>query len=461
MAGRDGREAAGGPAGRLDRVPGLYVVGDLTGIPLLKFASDTGARAMQTIVGDPPSGAACTDAGTLDIVIVGAGVAGHGGRARGAAHGLRFVVLEATEPFSTIVNFPKGKPIYTYPTDMTPAGDAAVHQRTVKEALVEELRETTLGRGISPRLARAERVGRSGDGLEVDLAGGEMLRAHRVIVAIGRSGNFRKLGVPGEEHDKVATASTTPRITRARTSLVVGGGDSALETAIAIAVRRARDALLPQGRVLPPQAGEHREARSARRRTRWPRCAVEHPDLGARHDGGRAPSWASAPEAAARSAAARHPGRRRSSEDDVVAPRPAGEESAPERRRLHDDRPRGAARLLPALGGRDPRRADGRERGPRSPRSSLFCSCSTTGRAAHAIPYFGRLPACYPGPHASCSALDGCRRRRSPRRSRPGEAPRHARASPPPGRSFYYSLAYCAVVVVFGSGASGAARRRT
>ena len=35
------------------RVPGLYVAGDLTGIPLLKFAADTGARAVQTIAGDP------------------------------------------------------------------------------------------------------------------------------------------------------------------------------------------------------------------------------------------------------------------------------------------------------------------------------------------------------------------------------------------------------------------------
>src|SRR4051812_48346056 len=30
-------------------VPGLYIVGDLTGIPLLKFSSDTGAKAARAI----------------------------------------------------------------------------------------------------------------------------------------------------------------------------------------------------------------------------------------------------------------------------------------------------------------------------------------------------------------------------------------------------------------------------
>ena len=35
--------------------------------------------------------------------------------------GLDFALLEATEPFSTLVNFPTGKPIYTYPSEMEPA----------------------------------------------------------------------------------------------------------------------------------------------------------------------------------------------------------------------------------------------------------------------------------------------------------------------------------------------------
>jgi len=51
-------------------VPGLYVVGDLTGVPLLKFSSDSGARAVQTIVADASFRGRPAEDGTLDLVIV-------------------------------------------------------------------------------------------------------------------------------------------------------------------------------------------------------------------------------------------------------------------------------------------------------------------------------------------------------------------------------------------------------
>ena len=44
-----------GPGG-VTRIPGVTIVGDLTGIPLLKFALDTGAKAVGAV--SPGSGAA-------------------------------------------------------------------------------------------------------------------------------------------------------------------------------------------------------------------------------------------------------------------------------------------------------------------------------------------------------------------------------------------------------------------
>jgi thioredoxin reductase/ferredoxin len=226
-------------------VPGLYVVGDLTGIPLLKFSADTGARAVQTIAcgfggeGTVRSG----DEGQFDLVIIGGGVSGMAAALEAKKHRLRFVVIEASEPFSTIVNFPRGKPIFTYPTEMIPAGDLQFHA-TVKEPLVDEIREQTLGRGIQPVTARVERVRRDGGGLVVELAQpakgvalpfpSPELKARYVIVAIGRSGNFRKLGVPGEDMGKVYNRLHDPKEWAGKNVLVVGGGDSAVETAIAI-----------------------------------------------------------------------------------------------------------------------------------------------------------------------------------------------------------------------------------
>lgn len=218
-------------------VPGLYIVGDLTGIPLLKFSSDSGAKAVLNILKDKnfrSQRSSVKEPGVLDLVIVGAGVSGMAAALEAKKNGLDFEILEATEPFSTIINFPKGKPIYTYPTDMIPEGDLQFTE-DVKEPLVEEIQEQTLGKGVTPKIQRVERVINRGNYFEVVIPGGESLKALRVIVGIGRSGNFRKLGVPGEDKDKVFNRLHDPTDFEGKNVLVVGGGDSALETAIALA----------------------------------------------------------------------------------------------------------------------------------------------------------------------------------------------------------------------------------
>ena len=235
------------PAGKVEKlpevyedystsIPGLYITGDLTGIPLLKFSSDSGARVIQTILGDPNLEELRdkSDSKILDLVIIGAGVSGMAAALGAKKAKLNFQILEATEPFSTIVNFPKAKPIYTYPTEMTPAGDLQFTAK-VKEPLLEELKSQTLSKGIEPRNAHAEEVRRKKDYFEVKLADEEPVLSRRVIIAIGRSGNFRKLDIPGEDRDNVYNRLHDPKDFAKKDVLVVGGGDSALETSIALA----------------------------------------------------------------------------------------------------------------------------------------------------------------------------------------------------------------------------------
>jgi thioredoxin reductase/ferredoxin len=212
-------------------IPGASISGDLTGIPLLKFALDSGARIARSAAPDPVRPGAGQ---VLDLAIVGAGVSGMAAAVEARRLGLKFEIVEATEPFSTLVNFPKGKPIYTYPRSMKPAGELQV-RADVKEDLVSELKAQTDRAGIHPRTATAERVERKGDVLDVRLEGGATLRARRVLIAIGKSGNFRMLGVPGEHLDKVYNRVYDPKDYAGQEALVVGGGDSALETAIALA----------------------------------------------------------------------------------------------------------------------------------------------------------------------------------------------------------------------------------
>lgn len=216
-------------------VPGLYIVGDLTGIPLLKFSSESGAKAVMNIVNDPDfKSNKPKDDGIYDLVIVGGGVSGMAAALHAKKEGLNFEILEATEPFSTIVNFPKAKPIYTYPTEMVPEGELQFTAE-VKEPLIDELKAQTIEKGISPKLSRVDKVEKKGDLFEIHISDGGNLKALRVIVAIGRSGNFRKLGVPGEDLDKVYNRLHDPKDYCSKNVLVVGGGDTALETVISIA----------------------------------------------------------------------------------------------------------------------------------------------------------------------------------------------------------------------------------
>ncbi|MGI8820582.1 MAG: NAD(P)-binding domain-containing protein [Chthoniobacterales bacterium] len=221
--------------GGVTDLPGVRIVGDLTGIPLLKFSSATGAGAVRAILDEPDfKSKQSGDEALLDLAILGGGVAGMSAAIEAKKAGLRFVVLEAAEVFSTVVNFPKGKPIYTYPTEMKLHG--GLHFTTdVKEDLLTELQSQQRDAGIEATPARARRVERRGAELLVHLEEGEPLRARRVIIAIGRSGEFRKLEVPGEELDKVYNRLFDPKEFAGEKALVVGGGDSALETALALA----------------------------------------------------------------------------------------------------------------------------------------------------------------------------------------------------------------------------------
>ncbi len=246
------------PAGRPEQLPivqpdgstnvtGLYVVGDLTGIPLLKFSADTGTRAVDTIAADKAfQQRPVNDLTVRDIAIIGGGVSGFAALKQARKLGLTAELFEAAEPFSTIVNFPKAKPIFTYPTDMTPAGELQFNPKAdIKEGLLEDLHEQTLQAGLKWTHARIDQLKRAGGVFELTLEGKKQdtgpsapstpVRAHRVIVAIGRSGNYRKLGVPGEDTPKVYNRLHDPKDYCGTKALVVGGGDSAMETAIALA----------------------------------------------------------------------------------------------------------------------------------------------------------------------------------------------------------------------------------
>lgn len=80
-------------------LPGVYIAGDLSGIPLLKFALDGGVRVARTVAADPnlrPNGDRDE---VLDLVVVGAGVAGMAAAVEARRLGLTIEVIEASGRF--------------------------------------------------------------------------------------------------------------------------------------------------------------------------------------------------------------------------------------------------------------------------------------------------------------------------------------------------------------------------
>ncbi|MBD3239411.1 MAG: hypothetical protein GF331_02410, partial [Chitinivibrionales bacterium] len=142
------------PTGSVDRlpelkdtfdtsVPGIYCIGDLTGIPLIKLAAESGYELIERLAADEQFSKERrenSDDDTYDLVIIGAGPSGISACLHAQELGMRHVVLESTRMFSTIVNFPTGKPIYVTPAQ-PPMRSALQFSDGTKESLLEELHD--------------------------------------------------------------------------------------------------------------------------------------------------------------------------------------------------------------------------------------------------------------------------------------------------------------------------------
>jgi thioredoxin reductase len=174
----------------------------------------------------------------LDVVIVGAGPAGLSGSLAAKEAGLRFVTLEQEDGLGgSVYHYPRRKVAMTAPMKLPIVG--MFDKREIsKEELLEFwnriISQTGLTINFSERMDSLHKVG---GGFVVRTPRSEYKTAN-VLLAIGRRGTPRKLGVPGEEQPKVVYRLIDAEQYRGQHVLVVGGGDSAAEAALAIAAER-------------------------------------------------------------------------------------------------------------------------------------------------------------------------------------------------------------------------------
>lgn len=218
-------------------VPGVYIAGELGGMGLIRKAAEQGRRAMENVVARRNGGerGSAAKGDNVDVIIVGAGPAGLAAALTATHHNLRYVTIEQEESLGgSILHYPRQKVAMTSPMHLPIVGKLNWREIS-KEQLIDFWSGVMNDARLDVRFReRMETLERLDDGFRVRTSCGTY-QSSNVLLSIGRKGTPRKLGVPGEDLPKVVYRLLDPAQYAGRRVLVVGGGDSAVEAAIALA----------------------------------------------------------------------------------------------------------------------------------------------------------------------------------------------------------------------------------
>lgn len=213
-------------------VPGVYIAGELGGMGLIRKTAEQGRQAMAAIARRIGQHAA-----PLDVVIVGAGPAGISAGLSALHHRLRYAVVEQEDSLGgAVYHYPRHKVAMTAPVKLDLVGTVKLGTEVQKEKLLAFWQQVMHKTGLQVRFNESfEGLEPQPDGTLVVSTSRGRLHARCVLLAMGRRGTPRKLDVPGEESAKVVYRLIDAEQYAGQAVLVVGGGDSALEAAIALA----------------------------------------------------------------------------------------------------------------------------------------------------------------------------------------------------------------------------------
>jgi thioredoxin reductase (NADPH) len=212
-------------------VSGIYIAGELGGMGLIKNAVEQGRQSVENIV----KALKKNHQATYDLIIIGAGPAGISASLNAKKHQLKFLTLEQDTLGGTVFTFPRSKIVMTSLMDLPLHGKVKLSE-TSKPELLDFWKNVLQKNSISiNENSKVESIIPENSHFKIETITGDVFTSKTVLLSIGRRGTPRKLGVQGETLEKVAYRLLEPEEINGKDIMVVGGGDSAIESALLLA----------------------------------------------------------------------------------------------------------------------------------------------------------------------------------------------------------------------------------